>query len=71
MNSEFKNEDINFSVSKDIINRYLKEALGKPRKIRKVFHLTKKQKIQRVKFCNDILKKRLMEKISSSQEKHK
>ena len=55
MNAESKKEDINLSVSKDTVNRYLKAALGKPRKIRKVFHLTKKQKIQRVKFCKGIL----------------
>ena len=57
MNSEFKANDINLSVSKDTVNRYLKETFGKPRKIRKVFHLTGKQKAQRVKFCKDILKR--------------
>ena len=57
INSEFQKEDINLSISKDSVNRYLKEAFGKPRKIHKVFHLTKEQKIQRVKFCRDILNK--------------
>ena len=57
MNAQFQNEDINLSISKDTVNRYLKEAFGKPRKIHKVFHLTKKQKIQRVKFCQNILDK--------------
>ena len=57
MNSEFQKEDINLSISKDSVNRYLKEAFGKPRKIHKVFHLTKKQKMQRVKFCQNILNK--------------
>ena len=57
MNAQFQKEDINLSISKDTVNRYLKEAFGKPRKIHKVFHLTKKQKIQRVKFCQNILDK--------------
>ena len=37
MNSELKIDDINLSVSKDTVNRYSKAALGKPRKISKVF----------------------------------
>ena len=68
MNSEFKANDINLSVSKDTVNRYLKETLGKPRKIRKVFHLTGKQKAQRVKFCKDILKRMLEGKILFTDE---
>ena len=57
MNAQFQKEDINLSISKGTVNCYLKEAFGKPRKIHKVFHLTKKQKIQRVKFCQNILDK--------------
>ena len=57
MNSDFEKEDIDLSISKDTVNRYLKEAFGKPRKIHKVFHLTKSQRIQRVKFCRNILNK--------------
>ena len=71
MNSEFKRDSIELSVSKDTVNRYLKAALGKPRKIRKVFHLTQKQKAQRVEFCKDILKKVLMDKIYYLLIKHK
>ena len=57
MNAQFQKEDINLSISKDSVNRYLKKAFGKIRKNHKVFHLTKKQKIQRVKFCQNILDK--------------
>ena len=41
MNGEFKKSNLNITISKDSVNRYLKEEFGKPRKIRKVFHLTK------------------------------
>ena len=44
MNEEFKKNNQDIKISKDSVNRYLKEEFGKPRKIRKVFHLTKKQK---------------------------
>ena len=33
---------------------YLNQLLGRPRRIRKVFYLTKKQMKKRVKFCNSI-----------------
>ena len=55
MNEEFKRNNLNITISKDTVNRYLKEEFGKPRKIRKVFHLTKVQKSERVKFCEKIL----------------
>ena len=55
MNEEFKRNNLNITISKDTVNRYLKEEFGKPRKIRKVFHLTKDQKSERVKFCEKIL----------------
>ena len=38
MNEEFKKNNLNITISKDTVNRYLKEEFGKPRKIRKVFH---------------------------------
>ena len=55
MNDEFKRNNFNITISKDTINRYLKEEFGKPRKIRKVFHLTKDKKWERVKLCVKIL----------------
>ena len=39
------------------VNNYLKEHFGKPRKIRKVFFLSKEQKKKRVDFCNRILER--------------
>ena len=36
---------------------YLNQLLGRPRRIRKVFYLTKEQMKKRVKFCNSILEK--------------
>ena len=44
MNKKFEEENLDITISKDTVNRYLKKELGKPRKIRKVFHLTKKKK---------------------------
>ena len=44
MNKKFEEENLDITISKDTVNRYLKEELGKPRKIRKVFHLTKKKR---------------------------
>ena len=55
MNEEFKRNNLDITISKDSANRYLKAEFGKPRKIRKVFHLTKEQKRERVEFCEKIL----------------
>ena len=50
INEEFKNENLDLSISKDTLNRYLKAEFGKPRKLRKVFKFTKEQKKGRVKY---------------------
>ena len=55
MNAQFQKEDINLFISKDSVNRYLKQVFDKPKKIHKVFQ--KKQKIQIVKFFQNILGK--------------
>ena len=34
MNEEFKKNNLDLTISKDPVNRYLKEEFGKPRKIR-------------------------------------
>ena len=44
------------SVTKSTINTYLKKKGLKARKIKKIFSLTKRQKKQRVEFCENILK---------------
>ena len=51
MNEDFKRNNLNIPISKDTVNRILKDEFGRPRKIRKVFHLTEEQKKERVKFC--------------------
>ena len=38
---------------------YLNQMFGRPRKIRKVFYLTKEQMKKRVNFCKSILAKKL------------
>ena len=47
------------SIEKTAVNRYLKNALGRPRKVRRVFYLNGKQKKEREKFCESILNKRI------------
>ena len=47
------------SIEKTAVNRYLQNALGRPRKVRRVFYLNDKQKKERVKFCESILNKRI------------
>ena len=44
MNAQFQKEDINLSISKDSVNRFLKEEFGKPRKIHKVVPFDEKAK---------------------------
>ena len=46
-------------IEKTTVNRILKKALGKPRKIRKFFFLTNEQKKKRIKFCKWILDKNI------------
>ena len=65
INKELKDNNVRDSkgriltIEKTAINRYLKNALGRPRKVRQVFFLNDVQKKERVKFCENILKKRL------------
>ena len=47
------------SLSYRTINNYLKDFYGKPRKIRKAFFLSEDQKLKRVKFCEDIINKKI------------
>ena len=65
INRELKNNNIRDSkertltIEKTAVNRYLKNALGKPRKVRPVFYLSDDQKKERVKFCENILNKKI------------
>ena len=47
------------SVHYTTVNNYLKEYYGKPRKIRKVFFLSKEHMEKRKKFCQMILDKKI------------
>ena len=44
-------------ISFKTVSNYLREIYGKPKKIRKVFYLSKEQKKKRVSFCKEILKR--------------
>ena len=37
INKRLEEAKINLDISKSTVNRYLKEALGKPRKVKRVF----------------------------------
>ena len=65
INKELKDNNVRDSkgriltIEKTAVNRYLKNALGRPRKVRQVFFLNDDQKKEMVKFCEDILKKKI------------
>ena len=65
INKELKENDVRdnkgklLSIEKTTINRYLKNALGKPRKVRRVFYLNEIQKKKRIEFCESILKRKI------------
>ena len=47
------------TIEKTAVNKYLKSVLGNQRKVRRVFYLNDMQKKERVKFCENILEKRI------------
>ena len=57
INLKLAKDKMNMKVSKATICRILNKEYGKPRKIKKVFFLNKKQKDERVKFFKMILEK--------------
>ena len=57
INLKLERDKMNMKVSKATICRILNKEYDKPRKIKKVFFLNKKQKEERVKFCKMILDK--------------
>ena len=65
INKELKENNVRdtkgniLSIEKTAVNRYLQNALGRPRKVRRVFYLNDKQKKERVKFCESVLNKRI------------
>ena len=57
INLKLAKDKMNRKVSKATICRILNKEYGKPRKIKKVFFLNKKQKDERIKFFKTILEK--------------
>ena len=47
------------SIHFNTVCNYLREFYGKPRKIRKIFYLSKEQMMKRVDFCGMILARNL------------
>ena len=65
VNKKLKNDRVKDSKGNPLkighvsINNILNKFIWKPRKIRKVFYLSEKQRIKRVEFCKMILKRKL------------
>ena len=65
INRELKEDNVRDSkekimiIEKTEVNIYLKSVLGRPRKVRLVFYLNDMQRRERVKFCENILEKRI------------
>ena len=65
INKELKENNVRDSrgniitIEKTAVNKYLKKALGKPRKVRRVFFLNEVQKKERIKFCENILNRKI------------
>ena len=59
INSDLIPEGKKIQINKSTICRILNAEIGKPRKIKKIFFLTEKQKGERVEFCQNILKQNI------------
>ena len=65
INKELEENDIIYTkgniiwIEKTAVNRYLKNSLGRPKKVRRVFYLKDKQKKEWLKFYEIILNKRI------------
>ena len=59
INNQLKKDKKNISIIKMTVCRILKQAYGTPRKVKKVFYLTKKQKEKRIKFCEEMIKRKI------------
>ena len=56
INNQLKKDKKDITITKMTVCRILKEKYGTPRKVKKVFYLSKKQKEKRVQFCEEMLK---------------
>ena len=59
INKKLKEDGTNLSITKMTICRILNKELGKPRKIKRVFYLSKKNKMKRVEFCKKMIEKNI------------
>lgn len=59
INDDLVKDKLDMSIHRSTVARILKKEFGSPRRIKKVFYLTDKQKKQRLNFCKDILKKKI------------
>ena len=59
INSDLISEGKKIQINKSTVCRILNAEIGKPRKIKKAFYLTEKQKGERVEFCQNILKQNI------------
>ena len=59
INKKLKEDGTNLSITKMTVCRILNKELGKPRKIKRVFYLSKKNKMKRVEFCKKMIEKNI------------
>jgi len=59
INNQLKKDKKDITITKMTVCRILKEKYGTPRKVKKVFYLSKKQKEKRVQFCEEMLKRNI------------
>ena len=59
INNKLSKDGIEMTIHKASICRILNKELGSPRKTQRVFFLSEKQKIERLKFCESMLEKRI------------
>ena len=59
INKKLKEDGTNLSITKMTVCRILNKELGKPMKIKRVFYLSKKNKIKRVEFCKKMIEKNI------------
>ena len=59
INKKLKEDGTNLSITKMTVYRILNKELGKPRKIKRVFYLSKKNKMKRVEFFKKMIEKNI------------
>ena len=59
INKKLKEDGTNLSITKMTVCRILNKELGKPMKIKRVFYLSKKNKMKRVEFCKKMIEKNI------------